>query len=123
MAWNGAYLAPSNLAPTDLWGDLRRLRPALFGLRLFAGSALIVVAFTEKLARPGMTLHFLAEHPHFNVAQLIGLPVSDELFVQLAGGIEILLGLLLISGALPDSWRRSPRGLSRRPCRSSAPRS
>jgi hypothetical protein len=82
--------------------DLRRLRPALFGLRLLAGSALIVVAFTEKLARPGLTLHFLADHPHFNVARLMGLPVSDELFVQLAGGVEILLGLLLISGALPQ---------------------
>jgi hypothetical protein len=49
-----------------------------------------------------MTLHFLADHPHFNVARLIGLPVSDELFVQLARGVEILLGLLLISGALPQ---------------------
>jgi uncharacterized membrane protein YphA (DoxX/SURF4 family) len=174
MAWRGAYLAPSNLAPADLEGSLllafeavvgiwlllgvrirpaawsllaagplgmvsfgvlpiverldllgvaiflallppagsnprgpvhlepRRVRPALFGMRLLVGSALIVVSFTEKLARPGMTRHFLADHPHFNVAQLVGLPVSDELFVQLAGGVEILLGLLLISGALPQ---------------------
>jgi hypothetical protein len=174
MAWRGAYLAPSNVLPSDLGGyllialeatigiwlvlgvrvrpaawlliaagptgmllfgvlpiverldllgvavflallppedahragrvqlDLRLLRPALFGMRLLAGSALIVVALTEKLARPGMTLHFLADHPHFNVARLVGLPVDDELFVQLAGGAEILVGLLLLSGALPQ---------------------
>jgi hypothetical protein len=98
-----AILSPSDEYPTaSVRLDLRRLQPALFAMRLLVGSALIVVAFTEKLARPGMTLQFLAEHPHFNVAQLIGLPVSDGLFVQIAGGIEILLGLLLISGALPQ---------------------
>jgi hypothetical protein len=98
-----AALPPVDAHPTgSIQLDLRRLEPALFGMRLLVGSALIIVAFTEKLARPGMTLQFLAEHPHFNVAQLIRLPMSDELFVQLAGGIEILLGLLLISGALPQ---------------------
>jgi hypothetical protein len=98
-----AVLPPTDAHPAgSVHLDLRRLRPALFGMRLLVGSALIVVAFTEKLARPGMTLQFLAEHPMFNVARLVGLPVSDELFVQLAGGVEILLGLLLISGALPQ---------------------
>jgi hypothetical protein len=98
-----SVLPPADAHPTgSIHLDLRRLEPALFGMRLLVGSALIVVAVTEKLARPGMTLQFLAEHPHFNIAQLIGLPVSDELFVQFAGGIEILLGLLLISGALPQ---------------------
>lgn len=37
-----------------------------------AGVALIVVAFVEKLANPDLALHFLAEHPDFNVAQLSG---------------------------------------------------
>jgi hypothetical protein len=98
-----ALLPPADAHPAGrVQLDLRLLRPALFGMRLLVGAALIVVAFTEKLARPGMTLHFLADHPHFNVARLVGLPVSDELFVQLAGGAEILIGLLLISGALPQ---------------------
>jgi hypothetical protein len=98
-----AVLPPTDAHPSGLARlDPRRLQPALFAMRLLAGSALIVVAFTEKLARPGLTLQFLAENPSFNVAELVGLPVSDELFVQLAGGVEILLGLLLISGALPQ---------------------
>jgi hypothetical protein len=97
-----AILPPADANPTGrVHLDPSQLRQALFGMRLLVGTALIVVAFTEKLARPGLTLQFLAEHPHFNVGQLLGLPVDDALFVQFAGGIEILLGLLLISGALP----------------------
>jgi hypothetical protein len=36
------------------------------------------------------------------VANQLGLPISDIEFVRLAGVIEILFGLLLISGALPQ---------------------
>jgi hypothetical protein len=98
-----ALLPPDDDHPLGLVRvDLARLRPALFALRGLVGGALVVVAITEKLARPELTLRFLVEHPQFNVAQLVGLPVGDELFVQLAGGIEILVGLLLISGALPQ---------------------
>jgi hypothetical protein len=98
-----ALLPPDDAHPAGLVRfEPARLRPALLVLRTLVGGALVVVAVTEKLARPELTLRFLAEHPEFNVAQLVGLPVSDELFVQLAGGIEILVGLLLISGALPQ---------------------
>ena len=72
-------------------------------LRVGAGVALIVVAFAEKLANPEMALAFLAEHPDFNVAALVGLPMGDLEFVRLAGAIEVLFGLLLISGALPQA--------------------
>jgi hypothetical protein len=76
---------------------------AVWCLRLAAGTALIVVAFVEKLANPDLALHFLAEHPDFNIAQLVGIPMSDLAFVRLAGTIEVLFGLLVISGALPQA--------------------
>lgn len=86
--------------------DPERVRTALFGLRVLTGLALIILAFTEKLARPELSLEFLDRYPAFNVLQLaggvLGFEVSDLVFVQVAAGIEILFGLLLISGALPQ---------------------
>ena len=79
------------------------LARAVLALRVAAGTALIVVAFVEKLANPDMALHFLAEYPHFNVAQQIGIGMSDLEFTRVAGAIEVLFGLLLISGALPQA--------------------
>jgi hypothetical protein len=83
--------------------SLADLGKAIWGLRVGAGVALIVVAFAEKLANPEMALAFLADHPDFNVAALVGLPMGDLEFVRLAGAIEVLFGLLLISGALPQA--------------------
>jgi uncharacterized membrane protein YphA (DoxX/SURF4 family) len=98
-----ALLPPDDAHPA---GRVRlewdQLRPALLALRLLAGTALIVVAVTEKLARPELTLEFLQQHPAFNLAQLVGLPISDELFIVVAAAVEILFGLLIISGALPQ---------------------
>jgi len=86
--------------------DPERVRIALFGLRILTGLALIILAFTEKLARPELSLEFLDRYPAFNVLQLLGsglgFEVSDLVFVQVAAGVEILFGLLLISGALPQ---------------------
>jgi hypothetical protein len=78
------------------------LGKAVWSLRVGAGLALIVVAFVEKLANPEMALAFLQSHPAFNIAQLVGLPMSDLQFVRVAGVIEVLFGLLLVSGALPQ---------------------
>lgn len=79
--------------------DLAR---AVWALRVAAGAALIIVALVEKLANPDLALAFLAEHPDFNAARLVGLPMGDLEFTRLAGAIEVLFGLLLISGALPQ---------------------
>jgi hypothetical protein len=76
---------------------------AIWSLRVAAGLALIVVAFAEKLATPDMAVQFLADHQELNVAQQLGLGMSDLEFARLAGGIEVLFGLLLISGALPQA--------------------
>jgi len=51
---------------------------------------------------PDLALSFLAGHPEFNVAQQIGLQWSDLEFIRVAGVIEVLFGLLLISGAMPQ---------------------
>jgi hypothetical protein len=80
--------------------DLAR---AVWALKVGAGSALIVVALYEKLAAPEMALAFLREHPEFNVAQLVGLGWSDLAFTRVAGAVEVLFGLLLISGALAQA--------------------
>jgi hypothetical protein len=37
-----------------------------------------------------------------NLARTIGLPVSDLTFIRFAGAVEVLFGLLIISGALPQ---------------------
>jgi hypothetical protein len=76
---------------------------AVWGLRVGAGAALIVVAFAEKLAAPGLALEFLHGHPELNVAQQLGIGMSDLEFARLAGAVEVLFGLLLISGALPQA--------------------
>jgi len=76
---------------------------AIWALRVAAGVALIGVAFAEKLATPELAVQFLADHPELNVAQQVGLGMSDLEFARLAGGIEVLFGLLLISGALPQA--------------------
>jgi hypothetical protein len=75
----------------------------VWALRVGAGLALIVVAFAEKLANTDLALAFLADHPDLNVAQAIGLDWSDLRFIRVAGAIEVLFGLLLISGALPQA--------------------
>lgn len=81
---------------------MRQMGRGLLLLRLAVGSALIVVAFVEKLANPDYAVRFLAEYPELQVAEQIGLNISDLAFVRLAGTAEVLFGLLVISGALPQ---------------------
>ena len=73
-------------------------------VRLAVGLALIIVALQEKLPTPSMGLAFLHAHPDFNVAQSVfGPNWSDLQFMRVAGAFEVLSGLLLISGALPQA--------------------
>ena len=75
---------------------------AIYALKWCVGLALIIVAVYEKIANPDLALAFLADHPHFNVAQEIGLNWTDVQFTRVAGAIEVLFGLLIISGAMPQ---------------------
>jgi hypothetical protein len=89
-AWGASQTRPSHLAP------------AVAALRVLVGASLIVLAFSEKLARPALALAFLERFPAFNLMQTLGVPISDIAFVRVAGAIELLFGLLLVSGALPQ---------------------
>ena len=81
---------------------LKAVARAVLALRVAAGVALIAVALYEKLLQPDLALEFLAEHPALQVAEQLGLGLSDLEFVRVAAAIEVLFGLLLISGALPQ---------------------
>jgi hypothetical protein len=49
-----------------------------------------------------MAFAFLRDHPDFNVLAVAGV-IGDLDFVRIAGAVEVLFGLLLISGALPQA--------------------
>src|SRR3712207_1907216 len=83
--------------------DFAQIAKAVWSLRVAAGVALIVVAFVEKLATPELATAFLADHQNLNVAAQLGIGMSDLEFARLAGAIEVLFGLLLISGALSQA--------------------
>lgn len=98
----GAWSADAELkrvtAPT-----LPDFAKAIWALRVALGVALILVAFQEKLANPAMAQDFLATRENFNVANsLLGLGWTDPQFIRAAGVIEVLFGLLVISGRLPQ---------------------
>lgn len=78
------------------------LRWALLWLRLGVGVALIVLAFSEKLTNPAMAIDTLERFPALDVFSLVGVHVSPETFVAIAGATELLFGLLVISGAFPQ---------------------
>jgi uncharacterized membrane protein YphA (DoxX/SURF4 family) len=97
-----AMLPPEDTPGGAVEASPGRVAPALLALRLAAGGALVTLAFTEKLARPDLALRFLEDYPAFNVLQALGLQVGDLTFVRVAGAVELLFGLLIISGALPQ---------------------
>ena len=78
------------------------LRWALLWLRLGVGTALIVLAFSEKLTNPAMAIDTLERFPQLDVLGLVGIDVSPATFVAIAGAVELLFGLLVISGAFPQ---------------------
>jgi len=69
-------------------------------LGLSLGVTLVVVAFTEKLGGPGVAAALLDGYPSLDVLGALG--VSEATFIRLAGTAEVLLGLLLITGAAPE---------------------
>lgn len=95
-------LPPSDETAGAVQAPPQLVSAALTALRLMVGGSLIILAFTEKLARPALAAAFLDDFPAFNILKAIGLGVSDEMFIRMAGATELLFGLLLISGALPQ---------------------
>lgn len=70
-------------------------------LRIAAGASIAWLAFSEKLLNLPLGLRFLERYPWANFFPAVGLPLSDEGFLLLAGGVELTMGLLLIAGAFP----------------------
>lgn len=67
-------------------------------LRVSLGIGLVVVALTEKVWNIPMGLAFLADH-HFNFFPYIGMSIDDTRFLLIAGTVELIVGMMLISGA------------------------
>lgn len=81
-----------------------QLGQAVWALKVAVGAALIAVAVSEKLANPELAREFTGGSViDLNVAQALGLPLGDTEFIRIAGAIEVLFGLLIISGALPQA--------------------
>jgi hypothetical protein len=78
-------------------GEVPTVNPPAVGmLRVCAGLAMVVGAFTEKLLAPGVSEAFLRRFPEFNFLEGVG--VSDRAFADAVGAVELALGLLLLSG-------------------------
>ena len=75
---------------------------AIFALRVCAGLALVVLAFSEKFANPALAREFIGNYPAFDLFDLLGIPLSADAFIRMAGATELLFGLLLISGRIPQ---------------------
>jgi hypothetical protein len=97
-----SFVPPSDAAFGRVEPDPATLRRALLALRLGAGGALITLAFAEKLANPALARETLRLYPHLDVFALVGIHVPADTFVAVAGATELLFGLLVISGALPQ---------------------
>jgi len=69
-------------------------------LRVLTGTALVILAFTEKLLAPEKALSFLADYD-VNFMRTLGFDYSDRLFVLSAGSMELVFGLIMILGFIP----------------------
>jgi hypothetical protein len=102
IAGPGRWSADDELGRAVLPG-VEQLGRAVWALRLMVGGALIFVAFQEKLADPQLARDFLHQQPDFNIADsLFGLGWTNTEFIRVAGAMEVLFGLLLISGRMPQ---------------------
>jgi hypothetical protein len=97
-----AVLPPSDATFGAVAPTARQLRTALIGLRVGVAVALVALAFSEKFTNPAMARATLVNHPQLDVFGLVGISVSPDTFVALAGAVEVLFGLLVLSGAMPQ---------------------
>jgi hypothetical protein len=97
-----AFVPPSDATFGRVEPDGAALRRALLALRVGAGGALITLAFAEKLANPALARETVRLYPELDVFALAGIQLPVDTFVAIAGATELLFGLLVISGALPQ---------------------
>ena len=79
-----------------------RLAAALLALRVGAATSLVSLAFSEKFTNPAMARALLDAHPELQVFSLVGVSVDPDVFIVVAGAVEVLFGLLVLSGAAPQ---------------------
>jgi len=109
--WSGPMIFAENLlllsiafyffiknSPTDS-KTFRLNKYAVEILRVGTGICLIVLAFTEKLAYPELSLVFLQAHP-WNFMQPFFPNYNDALFVLSVGASEVIFGIMFIMGYL-----------------------
>jgi uncharacterized membrane protein YphA (DoxX/SURF4 family) len=71
---------------------------ALTMLRVCMGVGIAFGALTEKLLDPGLAGALLSERPYLNI--LAGLGASNGQFAYLAGLVELVIGVVIVSGQL-----------------------
>lgn len=76
------------------------MRYAVPVLRIGLGLSFTVVAFTEKFANLPLADAFLQQYP-LNFTRALGIPLPNEIFILIAGSVELLIGLWLIFGIFP----------------------
>ncbi len=72
------------------------MRYAVSALRIGVGLGLMAAAFSEKLGNPSLATAFLGQQP-LNFTAGLGFPIPDEIFIRLAGSVELLVGLALVA--------------------------
>lgn len=97
-----AILPPSDRTFGRVEPSPERLRAALLGLRVLVAVALVTLAFSEKFTNPELARNTLEQFPQLDVFALVGLHVPVDTFVVIAGTVELLFGLLVLSGAIPQ---------------------
>ena len=97
-----AFLPPSGDRHGAVAPDPKTLRRALLALRVGVATALVTLAFSEKLANPAMARATLEHYPQLDVFSYLGLHVPADTFILVAGATELLFGLLVLSGAMPQ---------------------
>jgi uncharacterized membrane protein YphA (DoxX/SURF4 family) len=78
------------------------LRAALLALRVGAATSLVTLAFSEKFANPELASRTLEKYPHLDLFSMVGIHLPHDTFTVIAGSVELLFGLLMLSGALPQ---------------------
>jgi len=80
---------------SGIWSVLKKYSIDI--VRIGTGVSLIVLAFTEKLLYPELSMQFLVLH-HWNFMQPLFPWFSNELFVLSTGMAEMLFGIVFILG-------------------------
>ncbi|MCU1432000.1 MAG: hypothetical protein JWP95_1105 [Actinotalea sp.] len=98
-----AVLPPSDGTFGRVEPTPERLRVALLPLKIGVAVALITLAFSEKLTNPELARNTLEAYPQLDVFAAVGLSVPTDAFIAVAGAVELLFGLLVLSGAMPQA--------------------